>query len=214
MTTVILVRHGESMANKENKFAGSRTDAALQERGLRQAELMAGYVAENYEISNVYTSDLQRAYITGKCVADKFGLEVTVREELREIDGGDWEGIIFDDMGRLYPEEFRLWVTDYGHSGCPGGETVSQLAERIMAAVTRIAEENPGKTVLIATHASPVRVMQGLVQNGNLENMNRIPWASNASLTVMEYAQGSWRCTASSLDSYLGELKTELPKTV
>ena len=214
MTTVILVRHGESMANKENKFAGSRTDAALQERGLRQAELMAGYVAENYEISNVYTSDLQRAYITGKCVADKFGLEVTVREELREIDGGDWEGIIFDDMGRLYPEEFRFWVTDYGHSGCPGGETVFQLAERIMAAVTRIAEENPGKTVLIATHASPVRVMQGLVQNGNLENMNRIPWASNASLTVMEYDRGSWRCTASSLDSYLGELKTELPKTV
>lgn len=214
MTTVIFVRHGESMANKDNKFAGSRTDAALQERGLRQAELMAEYVAENYEIGNVYTSDLQRAYITGKCVADKFGLEVTVREELREIDGGNWEGVTFDDMGRLYPEEFRLWVTDYGHSGCPGGESVSQLAERIMAAATQIAEENPGKTVLIATHASPVRVMQGLVQNGNLENMNRIPWASNASLTVMEYDRGSWRCTASSLDSYLGELKTELPKTV
>lgn len=214
MTTVIFVRHGESMANKDNKFAGSRTDAALQERGLRQAELMAEYVAENYEISNVYTSDLQRAYITGKCVADKFGLEVIVREELREIDGGNWEGVTFDDMGRLYPEEFRLWVTDYGHSGCPGGESVSQLAERIMAAAIRIAEENPGKTVLIATHASPVRVMQGLVQNGNLENMNRIPWASNASLTVMEYDRGSWRCTASSLDTYLGELKTELPKTV
>ena len=214
MTTVIFVRHGESMANKDNKFAGSRTDAALQERGLRQAELMAEYVAENYEIGNVYTSDLQRAYITGKCVADKFGLEVTVREELREIDGGNWEGVTFDDMGRLYPEEFRLWVTDYGHSGCPGGESVSQLAERIMAAAIRIAEENPGKTVLIATHASPVRVMQGLVQNGNLENMNRIPWASNASLTVMEYDRGSWRCTASSLDTYLGELKTELPKTV
>ena len=214
MTTVIFVRHGESMANKDNKFAGSRTDAALQERGLRQAELMAEYVAENYEIGNVYTSDLQRAYITGKCVADKFGLKVIVREELREIDGGNWEGVTFDDMGRLYPEEFRLWVTDYGHSGCPGGETVFQLAERIMAAVTRIAEENPGKTVLIATHASPVRVMQGLVQNGNLENMNRIPWASNASLTVMEYDRGSWRCTAASLDTYLGQLKTELPKTV
>lgn len=214
MTTVILVRHGESMANKENKFAGGQTDAALQERGLRQAELMAGYVAENYEISNVYTSDLQRAYITGKCVADRFGLEVIVRKELREIHGGDWEGVTFDDMGRLYPEEFKLWVTDYGRSGCPGGETVSQLAERIMAAVTRIAEENPGKTVLIATHASPVRVMQGLVQNGNLENMNRIPWAANASLTVMEYDAGTWRCVAASLDSHLGELKTELPKTV
>lgn len=214
MTTVIMVRHGESMANKENKFAGSRTDAALQERGLRQAELTASYVAENYEIANVYTSDLQRAYITGKCVADKFGLEVIVRKELREIDGGHWEGLTFDDMEARYPEEFKLWVTDYGHSGCPGGETVAQVAERVMAAVTRIAEENPGKTVLIATHASPVRVMQGLVQNGGLDDLNRIPWAANASLTVLEYEDGKWRCTAASLNAHLGELKTELPKTV
>ena len=215
MTTVILVRHGESAANKEEKFAGCRTDAPLLERGLRQAELMAEYVAENYRIDAVYTSGLQRAYITGKCVADKFGLEVTVRDELREIDGGDWEGVTFRDMERLYPEAFKCWVTDYGNSTCPGGESVAQVAERTMAELTAIAEENPGKTVLVASHGSPVRVMQAMVQQGNLDDVNRrIPWPANASVNVYEYDAGNWRCRAVSIDCYLGELKTELPKNV
>ena len=215
MTRVILVRHGESMANKEEKFAGCRTDTPLQERGLCQAQLMAAYVAANYTVSKVYTSSLRRAYITGKCVADQFGLPVIVRDELREIDGGDWEGVTFADMQRLYPEAYHLWVTDYGHACCPGGESVAQVAKRTLAAVTAIAEENPGKTVLIATHASPVRVMQAMVQQGNLEDMNRrIPWPANAALNVYEYDAGQWRCLEVSLDCYLGELKTELPKNV
>ena len=206
MTRVIMVRHGESMANKECKFAGAQTDAPLMERGLRQAELMADYVAEHYDIANVYTSQLQRAYITGKCVADKFGLEV--------IYGGHWEGCPFEDMGRLYPEAYKVWTTDYGHSRCPGGESMEELSKRVYTAVTQIAEENPEKTVLLVSHASPVRAMYALALNGNLENMNSVPLAANASLTVLYYENGKWSCEANIIDSYLGQLKTELPKDV
>lgn len=214
MTRVLLVRHGESEANRENKFAGSKSDVPLLERGLRQAELTARFVTENYTISKVYTSNLQRAYITGKCVADRLGIPVTVREKLTEIDGGRWEGVTFDDMGRLYPEEFAMWITDYGNSACPDGESVAQVADRFWNAVIQIAEENPDKTVLIVSHGTPVRIMQGLTLNGTLEGLNQIPWAPNASVTVLEYDAGQWRCAAASLDAHLGELKTELPKTV
>lgn len=214
MTRILLVRHGESMANRENKFAGSGSDVPLLERGLQQAELTARFVTENYSISKVYTSDLQRAYITGKCVADRLGLEVIVRETLTEINGGQWEGVTFDDMGRLYPEEFAMWITDYGHSACPGGESVAQVADRFLKATVQIAEENPDKTVLIVSHGTPVRIMQGLALNGTLDNLNSIPWAPNASVTVLEYDEGRWSCVAASLDAHLGALKTELPKTV
>lgn len=214
MTRILLVRHGESEANRENKFAGSGSDVPLLERGLQQAELTARFVVENYEISKVYTSNLQRAYITGKCVADKLGLDVIVREKLTEIHGGNWEGVEFSEMGTLYPEAFVLWTSDYGHSACPGGESVAQVAERIMDALMQIVQENPDQTVLIVSHGTPVRIMQGLVQNGTLDNMNQIPWASNASVTVLEYENGQWRCPAASLDAHLGELRTALPKTV
>lgn len=214
MTRILLVRHGESEANRAHKFAGAKSDVPLLERGLQQAELTAQFVVEKYDISKVYTSNLQRAYITGKCVADRLGLDVTVREVLTEIDGGDWEGVSFSEMETNYPKEFALWTTDYGHSACPGGESVAQVAKRIMDAVMQIVEENPDKTVLIVSHGTPVRTMQGLAQNGTLDNLHRIPWASNASVTVLEYENGNWRCVAASLDAHLGELRTALPKTV
>ena len=214
MTTVLMVRHGESAANKDNLFAGCRTDAALQERGLRQAELTAEFVAEHYQIDRVYASGLQRAYITGKCVADRLGLEVTVLDDLREIDGGLWEGVNFDDMASQFPGEFALWFQDYGNSGCPEGETVKQCGQRFMGAVTRIAEENPDKTVLVATHASPVRIMQGLVQTGGFDGIKDVPWPSNASVTVFTYEHKKWQSVAFSMDDHLGELRTVLPKNV
>ena len=214
MTRIIMVRHGESMANKECKFAGATTDTPLMERGLRQAELMAEYVAANYHIANVYTSGLQRAYITGKCVADKFGLSVIVRDDLREIYGGHWEGCPFEDMGRLYPEEHKLWVTDHANARAPGGESFRELADRVTAEVIRIAEENPGKTVLLVSHASPVQAMYALALNGSIENIDKVPLASNASLTILNYDNGNWSCEASSVDSYLGSLRTALPENV
>jgi len=214
MTTILMVRHGESLSNHDHLFAGGRSDVALRERGLQQAELTAAFVAENYRVTRVYSSPLQRAWVTGKCVADRFGLDVIVRQALTEIDGGLWEGMSFAHMEQWYPEEFRLWVTDYGHAACPGGESVSQVASRILAEMTKIAEENPDTTVLVATHGAPVRVMLGLTQNGGLENLNRIPWPSNASVTVLTYDAGRWSCTAASLDAHLGALKTALPKNV
>jgi len=213
MTRIILVRHGESVANQECRFAGSGVDAALLDRGLRQAERMADYVAKHYAVSRVYTSGLQRAYITGKCVADRFGLEVTVLEGLREIYGGFWEDCPFEDMGRLYPEEYRLWMTRRESSRCPGGESVAEVAERVTAAMVRIAEENSGKTALMVSHATPIHLMCALARNGSLKDMNSVPLAPNASLTVLCYEDGEWSYEGC-IDSYLGELKTELPKNV
>lgn len=214
MTRIILVRHGESLANKEGKFAGGYTDVPLLERGLRQAERMAEYVAEHYAVANVYTSRLQRAYITGKCVADKFGLEVRVLEDLREINGGHWEGCPFEEMGPRYPEEYRLWMTDRGNSRCPGGESVAEMTERVRAAILRIAGENPDRTVLLVSHATPIHAMYALAVNGSLDNMNSLPLAPNAGLTVLDCDNGKLRCVESGIDAYLGELKTILPKNV
>ena len=83
-----------------------------------------------------------------------------------------------------------------------------------MSALTKIAEKNNGKTVVVATHATPIRVAQSIVQTGGLDEMKNIPWVSNASVTVFEYENKSFKAVKISEDAHLSELRTALPDNV
>ena len=212
MTKLILIRHGESEANAEGVFAG-QINPDLEQKGLDQASLTAKYVADNYKVDKIYSSDLQRAYKTALCLADITGLEVEKNQNLREIFAGDWEGLTFDQLQEKYPEEYGVWLNHIGKARCAGGESVAELGNRVMDALTKIAQSNAGKTVAVATHATPIRAMQSLVETGGLDEMENIPWVSNASVSVFEY-DGEWKIVSLSVDSHLAELKTVLPKNV
>ncbi len=213
MTTIIMVRHGESEANRNNIFAGS-FDADLQHRGEKQAEKTAEFIAENYKVDKIYASDLKRAFKTGKAVADRTGVEIIPDRRLREISAGKWEGEKFDDLVIKYPEEYTVWRTDLGNARCPGGESTKELGERILAALTEIAEQNEGKTVVIATHATPVRAMQTHCIYGDLGRMKDVKWVSNASVSEFFYENGKFTCGKISQDEHLNELRTVLAKNV
>lgn len=213
MTTLILIRHGESEANRNNVFAG-HINPDLQNKGLKQAERTAKYITENYKVDKIYSSDLQRAFKTAKALGELLNLEVITEENLREIYAGEWENMKFDDLPILFPKEFEAWTTDIGNAVCPNGESVKQLGERVMYALIKIAEENKGKTVVIATHATPIRVAQSIVQTGGLDEMKNIPWVSNASVTVFEYENNSFKAVKISEDAHLSELRTALPDNV
>lgn len=213
MTTLLMIRHGESEANRNKLFAGN-LDADLQNKGLKQAQKTAEFIALNYKVDKVYASDLKRAYKTGKCVADLLGIEIIPNKNLREISAGEWEGAGFDNLAVDYADDYNVWLTDIGNACCTGGESVKHLSERIMTELTAIASANDGKTIVIATHATPIRVMQTLIQFGNLDNMQSVPWVTNASVTTLEYENGNWRCVKVSEDAHLSELKTSLPTNV
>ena len=213
MTTLILIRHGESEANRNNVFAG-HINTDLQNKWLKQAERTAKYITENYKVDKIYSSDLQRAFKTAKALGELLNLEVITEESLREIYAGEWENMKFDDLPVLFPAEFEAWTTNIGYAICPNGESVKQLGERVMSALTKIAEENNGKTIVIATHATPIRVAQSIVQTGGLDEMKNIPWVSNASVTVFEYENKSFKAMKISEDAHLSELRTALPDNV
>lgn len=213
MTTLLMIRHGESEANRNKLFAGN-LDADLQNNGLKQAQKTAEYIASNYKVDKVYASDLKRAFRTGKCVADLTGVEIIPDKRLREISAGKWEGLKYDTLATEYAEDYKVWLTDIGNARCTGGESVKQLGERVITVLTDIAVANNGKTIVIATHATPIRVMQTLVNYGSLNEMKSVPWVTNASVTTFEYDCGKWKCTKVSEDAHLNELKTELPSNV
>ncbi len=208
MTRILLIRHGQSEANLARCFAG-QIDPKLTELGMEQARLTAKFISDNYKVDKVYASDLQRAYKTAKTLGDMLGLEVIKTRGMREIDGGEWEGIKRNDLVANYPVEYGMWMNDIGNSSCPGGETMRDFSKRIMTELERIARENDGKTVVIGTHATPIRVVQGIIERGDVSKISDVPWASNASVTVIEY-DGEFKLISASLDAHLGELITTI----
>lgn len=214
MTRLLFIRHGQSEANLSRTFAGN-SDAALTDLGLQQAVATAEYLANTYTVDAVYASDLQRAFYTGKAVADRLGLPVHPHKGLREIFAGKWEGQRFDHLEAAYPETFAgLWRRDIGNSVCDGGESVAQLMQRITATVREIAEANPGKTLVIATHATPIRCMECFCQGQPLSYMKDIPWVTNASVTEIHYENGVFTEIVSSYDQHLTGIRSTLPANV
>ena len=213
MTKLLIIRHGQSEANLQATFVG-HTNSPLSDLGKRQAEVTADYVVSAYPIDAVYSSDLERAFYTGKAVADRLGLTVTAHKGMREIFAGDWERVKFDTLATQYGEPYQLWLRDIGLAQCPNGESTAQLQTRIVGTLREIAEANDGKTVVVATHATPIRTFMHHCSGLPLGEMKNIPWVSNASVTVVEYEKGSFRIVEAGHDAHLGEMRTALPKNV
>ena len=213
MTTVLLIRHGESAANRANVFAGNY-DAELLPSGFEQAGLTAEYIKHNFKVDKVYASDLHRAFHTGKCVAEALGLEAIPNKNFREIAAGKWEAVAYDEIYKNWRDEWVTWMSDLSNGGCPGGETIKELSDRVFSELTRIAEENDGKTIAVASHATPVRSAYTLAKFKDIKKIEEIPWPSNASVSVLYYENGNWSVGEYSIDEHMGKLRTRLPDDV
>lgn len=209
MTTLLLIRHGQSQANLEHYFAGN-LDPALTALGHQQAAATAAFLQANYSVDAVYASDLLRALDTGRAL----GLPVREVPALREIHAGIWQGKTFDQLQTDYADSYQVWLTDIGNCHCPGGESVADLAARVYDAVAKIAGENPGKTVAIATHATPIRALQWHMTGKPLSHMKQIPWVTNASVTELRWEKGELSPVKISMDDHLQDMKTQFPPNV
>ncbi len=209
-TRLIFVRHGQSLGNLNHLFLG-HTDLDLSELGYRQAEIACQYIIDHYEVSQVYSSDLLRAYHTVELVAKKLGLRQIARKELREIFAGDWEGMAFDDIAAKYPEGFDQWCHQIGAAACTNGESVAALRERILAEAEYLAARHQGQTVCIGSHATPIRMLGTLWHGISLEKAHELPFPTNASISVAIYQNGQFsRLELYSYDDYMGDIKTKL----
>lgn len=159
MTTLLLVRHGETDWNAERRWQG-HADVPLNARGRAQAEALAEQLAADH-IDAIYSSDLSRAYDTAAIVAARVGLPVIVEPDLREIDVGPLEGLTSDEA-----RAFDGWH----------GEPVEAHAERIMRALTRIAGSHPGGRVLAVTHGGSMRRVHEHLEIDHLPVGNCVVW--------------------------------------
>ncbi|MBQ8341530.1 MAG: histidine phosphatase family protein [Clostridia bacterium] len=205
MTRIILIRHGQSEANKARIFAG-HTDAPLSEKGRAQAQAAATYLLAHEHIDAVYASDLSRAMSTARPTAEAFGLPIHPEPALREIFAGAWEGRYFDDLDVEYPTDRERWRCDLANAFCTKGETIASVFERSLAAVTRIARENEGKTVLIAAHWTPVLAMVCSAEGYGVEHIGSCTEPKNASLSILRFENGVFTPERLNITEHLGDL--------
>lgn len=206
MTRLIFVRHAESESNLNRLFYGARTNVNITERGRKQAEKTAEYLRD-FHIDIAYSSDLVRVIQTIKPTVRGRDIPFIITKGLREIDGGKFDGISWAEIEQRYPRELYAWKNDFANSKTPDGESVESLQERIISFVEKITNDNRGKTVLIATHACPIRVMMNKYLLKERFEINTTPWASNASVSIVDIDDcGNPNIVLSGYDEHLKDI--------
>ena len=209
MTHLIVVRHGNSIGNRDRIFIG-QTDWGLSEIGEEQVRRTTEYLKDKH-IDAVYSSDLSRAYNTVLPSAEARGLKIRKRKGLREIYAGEWETKSFADLPVLFKDSYYIWQNDIGKCRCDGGESLAELYKRVKRTLSDIVRKNDGKTVLIGTHATVIRVMNCIFHNDKVENLQNYEWVTNASVTYVDYNMGKYDILEFGHDSHLEGMITAVP---
>ena len=149
---LLVIRHGESEADLLDVHEG-RADFALTERGHRQAEAMANYVADNYDISKIYASTLTRAKQTAQHLSDKTGIPIAFDENLMEFNNGLLAGLPRAVVREKYPEVPDLPIDKAVY----GQESQVEFRQRAENALSRILNEvEPDETIAVVSHGGMI----------------------------------------------------------
>lgn len=187
MTRLILVRHGETLWNKEERYQG-QTDTALSELGRRQAQRVAMRLARQ-RIVAVYSSGLSRAYETARLIAERHGLQVVKMTCFNEMNFGDWEGLLFEEVMTRHRDLAEAFWADPGSVTIPGGESVAQVAERVMSGVVEITSRHPSGAVVLVAHGGCIAVMLCAVLGVATGGFWRIR-QDNGGISIIEFSGG------------------------
>lgn len=145
---IYLMRHGELEFPQEKSFIG-QTDLPLNTKGVEQAEWWNKQFAEaNITFEKIYSSDLVRCYKTARIVGGES--RVYPLKPLREIHLGTWEGVPFKDVRSKYFKEWKERGENFSGFRPPGGESFSDLYDRVIPAFTDILEQTQHNALIVA----------------------------------------------------------------
>lgn len=149
---LILVRHGETLHNVSGIVQGW-SDSELSDRGRVQIARL-GERLRRHEPDGLFSSPLGRALTTARAIRDILGLELTVLEDLREMNYGGWENRSFLDIRKEEKEAYERWIGD-PETRCPEGESHNDVRRRMHAAFAAV---EASKRPILVTHGTAIRI--------------------------------------------------------
>jgi broad specificity phosphatase PhoE len=181
VTTLLLVRHGETDWNRDGRWQG-HSDTHLNDVGREQAVRVAG---ELDGVDVLYASDLARARETAEIVAARLGLPVRLDERLRERSFGAWEGKTAPEIEAEFRDAHARWLAGAG-PGAEDAEAFADFAARVQAFLADVLAAHPDETVLVVAHGGSIRVIHAFASGLDYVRDHRsIPAVPNC--TVVRY---------------------------
>lgn len=156
-TRIYLIRHGEVVGAGVPRYNG-HADVSLTEHGISQYHGLRQRLS-GFKIAACYSSDLTRCATGAKIICEQFGIEPTLKRELRELNIGIWEGMTWAEIVENYPREWSARLADIVNYRVPEGENLLDLAGRAVPAVREIVARHPGEEVLIVGHGGMNRTV-------------------------------------------------------
>ena len=184
MTRWVLVRHGETEWNAEQRIQG-HSDAPLSTVGVEQAQRLASRL-NGTPLVAAYSSDMTRARKTAKIIIADHSIDLQELFDLRERNYGQWEGKTQAQWQAIDPEGFAFWKRAPEEYVPPGGESLDQVMVRCSWVVARIRSEHPGdENVLVVGHGAALLVLTAHLLGMPLIFRNKLS-LSNTSLSIIE----------------------------
>lgn len=190
MTRIILIRHGQTAWNAEERIRG-QVDVPLDPLGVRQARATAARVAREWLPVAVYCSPLERAVQTARYIADELGLNVQTVPQLNDMNFGSWQGLSYHEVRASWPEMARQWMEEPDRVSFPGGESLAMVQERGMAALHRIIANHPDEQVVVVGHT----VLNRVLLCATLGLTNAAHWRigqDTCAVNVIDWQKGSF----------------------
>lgn len=188
---VYIVRHGETMWNREKRLQGS-TDVELNEKGVALARI-TGKALEKVPFRRAFASPLSRARVTAQLILEGRKLPLTLDERLQEISFGGWEGLCIDPEQHQIPEGFKRFFLDpEAYEPDEEGESVLEFCRRTEGFVKELlaSEGAEDEAVLVVVHGAVTRALMQNFLGGPLKDFWRGNVPPNCAVNIIDITDG------------------------
>jgi broad specificity phosphatase PhoE/ribonuclease HI len=187
-TTLVLVRHGATAHTVDKRFSGGLggSNPGLSDEGRDQVRATADWLSPlGEDIDVVVSSPVRRTHESAEIIGARLGKAVRTEDGLAEMEFGSWDGLTFAELRERHPDELDAWLGSLDQPA-GGGESFRVVEQRVLASLERLLAEFAGRTVLVVSHVTPIKVLVARAIGAPLDSVHRMEMAP-ASVSVLSF---------------------------
>ncbi|BAY17020.1 phosphoglycerate mutase [Nostoc sp. HK-01] len=208
---IYFLRHGQTECSRNNAFCGS-IDSALTPEGFDMAEAFAS-AYQSLAWTDIFCSPMRRTIATAKPLCTAIGIEPQLREGLKEINYGQWEGKTPEFISQEYHDDYIRWSADPAWYAPTGGEMAITIASRAMGVIEEIKHLYQSGNVLVVAHKATIRIMLCSLLGIDVGRFRYRLDCPVGSVSVVEFTSHGPLLRSLADRSHLGEQLRNLPGT-